>query len=153
MDLGGLTLGVREGVIVLITLVAAYIVVVLLRMLGLRRRPPARTEPSVPPPVAAAPAVPEPPASEPERPAPSVTVTPPRDERPGRGAEEFERQRLEQEVFQLRDEVDALRGELAALRQDMQQELAHLQAAQAVSPIYGDAMQMAAAGYDPAVIA
>jgi hypothetical protein len=67
--------------------------------------------------------------------------------------DEAGRRRLEQEVSQLRDEVDAIRGELAALRQDMQQDLAHLEAAQAVSPIYGDAMQMAAAGYDPAAIA
>jgi hypothetical protein len=35
----------------------------------------------------------------------------------------------------------------------MLREFAHLQAAQAVSPIYGDAMQMAVAGYDPTVIA
>jgi hypothetical protein len=60
---------------------------------------------------------------------------------------------LENEVFQLRDEVDAVRGELAALRSDMLHELAHMRASQTVSPIYGDAMQMAAAGYDPAMIA
>lgn len=157
MDLGSLTIGVREGVIVLITLVAVYIVFVLLRMAGLRRRPPAGTAPvaaAVPPATSAPPALEPavPPAVEP----PPVAVAPiatPRDERPGRSAEEFERQRLEQEVFQLRDEVAVLRSELAALRQDMLQELAHMHAAQAVSPIYGDAMQMAAAGYDPAMIA
>lgn len=53
----------------------------------------------------------------------------------------------------MRDEVDAIRGELAALREDMQHELAHLRAAQSMSPIYGDAMQLAVAGYDPALIA
>jgi hypothetical protein len=152
MDLGGLTIGMREGVIVLITLVVAYIVVVLVRMLGLRRRQAAGGQPGVTPLVAEPPPASEPPADEPEResrpPAPEI-----RDTRASQRTEEFERQRLEQEVFQLRDEVDTLRGELAALRQDMLQELAHLQAAQAVSPIYGDAMQMAAAGYDPAVIA
>ncbi|PKO85542.1 MAG: hypothetical protein CVU18_19610 [Betaproteobacteria bacterium HGW-Betaproteobacteria-12] len=152
MDLGGLTIGMREGVIVLITLVVAYIVVVLVRMLGLRRRQAAVGQPGVTPLVAEPPPASEPPADEPEResrpPAPEI-----RDARASQRTEEFERQRLEQEVFQLRDEVDTLRGELAALRQDMLQELAHLQAAQAVSPIYGDAMQMAAAGYDPAVIA
>ena len=31
--------------------------------------------------------------------------------------------------------------------------MAHLRATQTVSPIYGDAMQMAAAGYDAAMIA
>jgi hypothetical protein len=35
----------------------------------------------------------------------------------------------------------------------MHQELAHLRAGQTVSPIYGDAMQMAVSGYDPAAIA
>jgi hypothetical protein len=60
---------------------------------------------------------------------------------------------LEQEVLQLRDEVDSIRGELAALREDMLHDLAHMRAAQTVSPIYGDAMQMAAAGYDAVMIA
>lgn len=154
MDLGGLTIGVREGVIVLITLVVAYIVIVLWRMLALRRRASlAATELVAPQPVPS-PAVSSdpvaPPAPEPLRPPPQADS---RDARPQRSSEQFERQRLEQEVFQLRDEVDTLRGELAALRQDMLREFAHLQAAQAVSPIYGDAMQMAVAGYDPAVIA
>lgn len=152
MDVGGLTIGVREGVIVLITLIAAYIVVVLWRMMSLRRKP-LPTAPAAPPQAAApdqpplAPVV----APEPSEPPPQPEAS--REERPLRSSEAFERQRLEQEVFQLRDEVDILRGELAALRQDMLREFAHLQAAQAVSPIYGDAMQMAVAGYDPAVIA
>jgi len=151
MDLGGLTIGVREGVIALITLVVAYIVLVLWRMLALRRQA-AVVAPQVvvPPP---APAVDEQPVAAPGSLPPPAAGTTGREERPARSSEQFERQRLEQEVFQLRDEVDTLRGELAALRQDMLREFAHLQAAQAVSPIYGDAMQMAVAGYDPAVIA
>lgn len=150
MDLGGLTIGVREGVIALITLVVAYIVLVLWRMLALRRQA-AVVAPQVvvPPP---APAVDDQPVAAPGSLPPPAAGTG-REERPARSSEQFERQRLEQEVFQLRDEVDTLRGELAALRQDMLREFAHLQAAQAVSPIYGDAMQMAVAGYDPAVIA
>ena len=60
---------------------------------------------------------------------------------------------LQQEMALLREELDAVRGELAALRDDMHQELAHLRAAQTVSPIYGDAMQMAVSGYDAAAIA
>ncbi|MDD2885863.1 MAG: DUF2802 domain-containing protein [Dechloromonas sp.] len=59
---------------------------------------------------------------------------------------------LEREIEALRNEVDAIRGELAALRQDLQQEMAHVRATQSVSPIYGDAMQMAVAGYDAVMI-
>ncbi|MDR2837440.1 MAG: DUF2802 domain-containing protein [Azonexus sp.] len=152
MDPGGWMIGMREGVIVLIALVALYILVVILRMFGLARRPPKiiLTPPPLPP---------DPPVSEAAPLPPSVEMLKEQALREAR--EEFERQRLEREVFQLRDEVDALRGELAALRQDMQQELTqmqtqiqtHLQAAQTVSPIYGEAVQMAAAGYDPAIIA
>lgn len=140
LELGGMTLGLREGVIVLITLVAIYIVFVSLRMLRLRHRQSA-TEP-----------VPQV--------APTVSLPPvlaKADEAWAQAsedlAEETLRSGLEQELAQMRDEVDAIRGELAALRQDMQQELAHLRAGQTVSPIYGDAMQMAVSGYDPAAIA
>ncbi|MDR2188441.1 MAG: DUF2802 domain-containing protein [Azonexus sp.] len=147
MDLGDWVIGMREGVIVLIALVAVYIVVVVLRMFGLSRRP---ARPELPP---------LPPVSQPPPDAPSVEML--KEQALRAATEEFERQRLEQSVFQLRDEVDALRGELAALREDMQQELTqmqtqmqtHLQTAQTVSPIYGEAVQMAAAGYDPAIIA
>lgn len=147
MELGGMTLGLREGVIVLITLVAAYIVFVLLRMARLHKGV-SRTAavPVEPPPAVASPEVSVSPESE------SLSETS-WERAPAGLAEEMLRQSLEQEVAQLRDEVDAIRGELAALRQDLLQEVAHMQAAQAVSPIYGDAMQMAAAGYDPAVIA
>lgn len=152
MELAGVTLGLREGVIGLITLVACYIVFVLVRMHRLHRRagevaaprPPLPAEPVVLPEV-----VPEVPAAvEPE--------SQPDDDwaHASRGmADEMLRHSLEQEFAQLRDEVDAMRGELAALRADMQQELTHLRATQTVSPIYGDAMQMAAAGYEPAMIA
>jgi hypothetical protein len=140
LELGGMTLGLREGVIVLIALVAIYIIFVLLRMLHLRNRP------AVAEPVAHA--------------APSAQLPPTVDDvdedwaHASEGlADEALRSGLEQEVAQLRDEVDAVRGELAALREDMQQELAHLRAGQTVSPIYGDAMQMAVSGYDPVAIA
>lgn len=135
METGDWAISMREGVIVLIALVALYIVVVVLRMFGLRQRP-AKT-------AAAAATGPEPPAS----------AETPQEQTIRVAAEQFAWQRLESEVFQLRDEVDVLRGELAALRQDMRQDLAHLRATQAVSPIYGEAAQMAAAGYDPAAIA
>lgn len=172
MELGGFSIGVREGVLGLIALVALYIIVVLARMILLRRQPN----------TSAAPEVPSPTPVTPEKPAPVVTPDPvPDDDIPvlavpveppdemdtpippalanaweaaaASVSEENVRQTLAQEVAQLRDEVDAIRGELAALREDMQHELAHLRAAQSMSPIYGDAMQLAVAGYDPALIA
>ena len=140
LELGGMTLGLREGVIALITLVAIYIVFVLLRMLRLRHRAP--------------PAEPAPPLAQMAAPPPASDEA---DDNWAQASEELAdevlRSALEQEIAQMRDEVDAIRGELAALRADMQQELAHLRASQAVSPIYGDAMQLAVSGYDPAAIA
>lgn len=147
LEVGGIALGLREGVIALIVLVAIYMIIVIVRL----RRPepvekkiyvPVIETPPPPPPIPEPEPVPEPEASNAwERAAAAV----PEEERLYRS--------LENEVFQLRDEVDAVRGELAALRSDMLHELAHMRASQTVSPIYGDAMQMAAAGYDPAMIA
>jgi len=151
VELGGLTLGIREGVIVLITLVALYIVFVLLRMLRLHKPAATPVSRSLIEPIHNASA-----AETDESPAQRRAEQGEAEKwesAPAGLAEQILRNSLEQEVAQLRDEVDAIRGELAALRQDMLQEVAHLQAAQAVSPIYGDAMQMAAAGYDPAMIA
>jgi hypothetical protein len=156
LELGGITLGVREGVIVLITLVAFYMLFVLLRMRHLRNKPaPLATQTVARPvePVAQTPA-----ADETEQALDALT------ENQAASAEAWQQdsanlagealhQGLAQEVAQLRDEVDAIRGELAALRDDLQQEVAHLHSAQSVSPIYGDAMQMAVAGYDPVMIA
>jgi hypothetical protein len=155
MEAGDWVIGVREGVIALIALVVLYIIVVALRMVRLRRQPAKTPLPAAIEPVLAMPAtMPPPPPAMPGGSEPRPNDADLRQEQAIRAAtEEFERRRLEQEVLQLRDEVDALRGELAALRQDMQQDLAHLHAAQAASPIYGDAVQMAAAGYDPAMIA
>lgn len=143
-------LGVREGVIVLISLVAIYMAVVLLRMRRLRNR---RRQAEMAPLAATERYEKQP---EPQV-APTLTKAPEELEAwenvPSGLADGVLRQGLEQEILQLRDEVDAIRGELSALRQDMLHELAHMRATQTVSPIYGDAMQMAAAGYEPAVIA
>ena len=150
-NLAGLGIGLREGVLLLIAVVAIYMAFVLWRM----RR-------VVPPPVVpkASGGAAVSPASDPlaSSVAPRGAGLPePEDQAWGRAsrgmAEDLLRQGLEQEVAQLRDEVDALRSEVAALRGDLQQELTHLRASQTVSPIYGDAMQLAAAGYDPATIA
>ena len=152
LELAGVSLGLREGVIALISLVAVYILFVLIRMYRLHRPPATPVVPSV---AAVEPSVndpvPEPVASQSD-PAEAALNSAWEAARAGM-AEDMLRQGMAQEVNQLRDEVDALRGEVAALRQDMLQELAHLRAAQTVSPIYGDAMQMAAAGYEPALIA
>ena len=143
----------REAVIALIVLVALYMLFVLLRMRRLRRPSGA---PAVPPVLAAATPAPQaPPADsaepEPESLAPAaVDAWSPLPASPDDAAL---RPDLAQEVAQLREELDAIRGELAALREDMLHEMAHMRATQSVSPIYGDAMQMAAAGYEPALIA
>ena len=151
-EIAGLTLGLREGLIGLIVLVGLYMAFELVRMRYLRNK--------------AAVAALEPQA----RPTQSVYVTDEDDELPEAlprkttseqvwerpppaMAEGVLRQGLEQELTQLREEVDSLRGELAALRGDMQQEVALMRASQTVSPIYGDAMQMAMSGYDPGLIA
>ncbi len=169
MELGGISIGMREGVLGLIALVALYIIVVLSRMLLLRNKPaaPAKAEsPAVAPTLAPLPAKttedeipvladavelpPETPSAVPEIPPVLANAW---EAAAASVSEENVRQSLAQEVNQLRDEVDAIRGELAALREDMQNEVAHLRAAQSMSPIYGDAMQLAVAGYDPALIA
>lgn len=145
--IAGLTVGVREAVLVLIILVALYIGVVLWRMRHLGRPPTAsasREAPVIAPEPAAAEAAPAPEA------APEAAVFAQTSARLG---SELINDGLARELAQLREEVDVMRGELAALRTDMLQELAHLRATQTVSPIYGDAMQMAVAGYDAATIA
>lgn len=152
MELAGVTLGLREGVIALIALVAIYIIFVLLRMIRLRGKPVATPPPVVPATPSEQPAVPD--KREPDfAPEPEIEETADWETARRGLAEEMLNQGLAQELAQLRDEVDVMRGELAALREDMLQELSHLRAGQTVSPIYGDAMQMAAAGYDPAMIA
>jgi hypothetical protein len=59
----------------------------------------------------------------------------------------------EAEITALRGEVAALSGEIAALREEVKLRVERVQASQNVAPIYGDAMQMAVAGYDAAAIA
>ena len=146
-----MTLGLREGLIGLIALVAVYIVFVLLRMFRLRRPGELvseRTQEGATPPDESAEALLPPSLPETESAAESAW-----ERAPAKMAEEVLRSGLEQELAQLREEVDAMRGELAALRGDMHQELASLRASQSVSPIYGDAMQLAVSGYDAAAIA
>jgi Protein of unknown function (DUF2802) len=159
LEIAGITLGIRDGVIALIALVAIYMVFVIVRLRRAQVKPASGAVASKAPALDTppAPALETPPETEAEvesdadndslsdwqRAATAATVPP----------EERLYRSLENEVFQLRDEVDSLRGELAALRQDMLSEMGHMRASQSVSPIYSDAMQMAVSGYDPAMIA
>lgn len=59
----------------------------------------------------------------------------------------------EAEITALRGEVAALSGEIAELREEVKLRVERVQASHNVAPIYGDAMQMAVAGYDAAAIA
>jgi len=138
LEIAGLAIGVREGVLVLLVLVALYIAFVLLKF---RRGRGAVATPPLEPVASDEPADP--------RPEPVASYS----ETASHLASELLAEGLERELAQLREEVDTMRAELAALREDMQQELAHLRATQTVAPIYGDAMQMAAAGYDASMIA
>lgn len=143
----GLTLGLREGVIALIVLVALYMALMFWRMRRLRGRGDGQTAES--------------PAIEPVVIAPDAARSslPPADNGAAWGgasermAADVLYRGLEGDLAQLREEVDAIRGELAGLREDMRQEMAQMRAAQTVSPLYGDAMQMALSGYDSARIA
>lgn len=149
--IAGIAIGMREVVVGLVLLLAVYIVFLLLRMRRIGESAAATPEPALLPPVETpAPSLdallaepPEPRYTPPPQPAPS----------PVNMAERALHASLERELLQLREEVDAMRGELAALREDMTRELAHVRAGQTVAPIYGDAMQMAVAGYDAAMIA
>lgn len=150
LDIAGWTIGVRELVLALIVVIAVYIAIVLWRMRHLAAggkttadKPVGKAEQIVP-------EIDAQPLPSPETPAMADDAFVGDGERMAR---ELLASGMVSELALLREEVDALRGELAALREDMQQELAHLRATQTVSPIYGDAMQMAAAGYDAAMIA
>lgn len=62
-------------------------------------------------------------------------------------------QTAEAEIAGLRNEVAVLRSELAAMREEVKLKVERMHASHNVAPIYGDAMQMAVAGYDAAAIA
>lgn len=149
LEIAGVTLGLREGIFIVVGFVALYMALVLWRMRRLMR-----SEDSTEPVTAQHQA----PVIGPVADLPELQDT---DEETGlyspsaepSGNETVLPAQWPAELLMLRDEVEMLRGELAALREDMHQELAHLRASQTVSPIYGDAMQMASAGYDAAMIA
>ena len=146
LEIAGGHVGLREAVLLLIVLLAFYIGRVLWRMRHI-----------APPP--------ERPAQKASAPAPAAahlsamaeeTAQPVRVEAlnlVAGVASGPELAHMEREISLLREEVDILRSELAALRNDMQHDLAQVRVAQNVSPLYGDAMQMAVAGHSAEMIA
>ena len=145
LEIAGGHVGLREAVLLLIVLLAFYIGRVLWRMRHIAA-PPERTaqQASAAAPAAALSAMAE------------ETAQPVRVEAlnlVAGVASGPELAHMEREISLLREEVDILRSELAALRNDMQHDLAQVRVAQNVSPLYGDAMQMAVAGHSAEMIA
>lgn len=61
---------------------------------------------------------------------------------------------LQADIYQLRTELDELRNELLTAREDFRRQLTQVsESPQAASPLYNDAMQMAAQGQDAGTIA
>lgn len=166
IQLGSLSLGWREILLAVVVMLGMYMLFVAWMMRRVRRlaqpKPPLPQEPTVQAAagVAAYAATAAVGQVEPEAPmvdsieSPSLprvpsTIEPPSD----MGLDASAVASLRAEVLQMREELDALRAEFAALRTEVQQEAAHLKAAQTVSPLYSDAMQMASAGQGAAVIA
>ena len=145
LEIAGGHVGLREAVLLLIVLLAFYIGRVLWRMRHIAASP-ERTaqQASAPAPAAALSAM----AEETAQPVRVAASNPVAGMAPG-----LELAHMEREISLLREEVDILRSELAALRNDMQHDLAQVRVAQNVSPLYGDAMQMAVAGHSAEMIA
>lgn len=147
-------LGVRETIVLLVVLVAVYMLVVVLRMKALsaprkadslssarydadlsKRRddidrfyaPPERHD----------------------RPLADARISvdlrePPR--APVTSLDQEKLNRMDRELAATREELDALRSSFAEVRDELRAEVDRLKAAQAVSPLYADSMQMAIAG-------
>lgn len=178
----GTVLSVRDALLAIVVLLAVYILAVVLRYRRLRRQAEAEAaSESVSP--EDAPAVPvakraeagpatgarlyaavqetaplsvAPVREQPREPAmaPAAPVIPPR---PINLAAEVADtpvvQAIERDLTQLRQEIVRLQGELAVVQDEMRERFAQLQATQHMSPLYSDAMQMAAAGHDAQTIA
>ena len=147
----------REALIAIVALLAAYVVVVFVRLHRIKQ---GKLDLSVPEQLAAKSALaayaaeqqPAPQEVAPPVAAPELLSAPsefafPWNEPP----EEIQAQQridaLEREHGQLRKEVGSLRAEVLVLREELQRSQAQL-AQNVVSPLYSDAMQMAMQGYD-----
>lgn len=163
MNFEDLAIGWREALLGAVALLVLYVFIAFFRLRRLRRLRAAAgaqpalgesagsegasvVEPSAAPAVAAYVEASFPWNEPPDEPAPPATpAIPVADDRRLKAAEA--------EIADLRDQLSVLRGELAALREDVKLKVERVQASHNVAPIYGDAMQMAVAGYDAAAIA
>jgi hypothetical protein len=158
MDFGALAetlanLTWRETLIAVIAMLVLYVLVVFFRMQRLKR---AKEVVRVAESAAALSAVaayaaeqaPELPPEPPARVEPEFAWNEPPPEIPGQQMIDA----LERNVSILRGEVGTLRAELSQMREALQRELSHTRVTQNVSPIYGDAMQMAMQGHDATTI-
>jgi HAMP domain-containing protein len=159
MNFEDLVFGWREALLGVVALLALYVFVVYRRLRRLRNAAaaPAATPLAEPTPIpgmpdliigpgAAAYAEAAFPWNEPPDPAPDIPLE-------TAVIDDSRLQAAEAEIGELRNEVAIVRGELAALREEVKLKVERVQAAQHVAPVYGDAMQMAVAGYDAAAIA
>ena len=161
IQLGSLSLGWREILLAAVLMLGVYMLFVAWLMRRLRRHAlpkPAPVEPTV---QAAAAGVAAYAATAELEDVPGEEDKPPTESPPARTETDSEAPDaamdaspgVNAELAQMREELDALRAEFAALRSEVQQEAAQIKAAQSVSPLYSDAMQMASAGHGAAVIA
>ena len=149
-------LGWREALIAIVAVLVLYVLVVFWRMSRLKRLTlPASTPESFVAQSAVAayeavqePALPEPP----ETPVTLSEIPFPWNEPPPEIPGQRMIERLEREVTQLRKEVAGLRAEVLVLREERQQEQVKPNVAQAISPFYSEAMQMAVQGADALTI-
>lgn len=155
MNLEDLAIGWREALLGAIALLVLYVVFAFARLKRIRAvRPSAGSGAPTPldtafvatPPVLKEPAVPETPRADFDFP---WNEPPPPEEQ---GSDE-RIALLEKQLHQMRDDLAALRAELMVVREETKQRVERVQAAQNVAPIYGDAMQLAMAGYDASAIA
>ena len=146
----------REALIAIVALLAAYVVVVFVRLHRIKQGKP---DLSVPEQLAARSALaayaaeqqPAPPEVAPAT-APELLSAPsefafPWNEPPEEVQAQQRIDALEREQTQLRKEVGSLRAEVLVLREELQRNQVQL-AQNVVSPLYSDAMQMAMQGYD-----
>ena len=152
-----LNMGWREGLVAIIVLLLLYVVLSVFRLRRLKlqktRESLAVVTPMAKSAMAAYAAVQEPVLrSEPEPlAAPSEAAFPwnePPEEVPARERIAM----LERDMEACRKEIRSMRSELVALREEQQREVARVEAAPQVSPLYNDAMQIALQGHDAASI-
>lgn len=152
-------LGWREIVLALAVLLGAYVVLVFLRLRRLGR-PPAPGDPAPATPAVAV-ADPDPFAVPPaiaarEVPLDDYEANLPWVKAPVVSDEQRRLQLVESEVVALRDQVEALRATVSGLAEELREKLEQRGPAitplHHLSPLYGDAMQMAIAGHDVTTI-